>query len=59
MADEIQDPNELGIKKIFKKPDEVEEIIDYILENAWQDSSASQSLLFTQFDRISIRWKFS
>ena len=34
MADEIQDPNELGIKKIFKKPDEVEEIIDYILENA-------------------------
>lgn len=34
MADEIQNPNELGIKKIFKKPDEVEEIIDYILESA-------------------------
>ncbi|TNF01207.1 MAG: response regulator [Deltaproteobacteria bacterium] len=33
MADEILSPRELGIKKIFKKPDEVEEIIDYILEN--------------------------
>ncbi len=30
LAEEIQNPSELGIKKIFKKPDEVEEIIDYI-----------------------------
>jgi len=34
LADEIQNASELGIRKVFKKPDEVEDIIDYIHANS-------------------------
>lgn len=34
LADEIEDPKNLGIQKVFKKPDEVEEIIDFISSNS-------------------------